>query len=76
MYSQLDPKYLAYKASSIQTPRVMASSIVGTRTNYSTFSVSPNEPVVSVNWLHANLREPDLKVAASAFSLIVLFYDF
>ncbi|KAJ0043636.1 hypothetical protein Pint_18141 [Pistacia integerrima] len=43
-------------------PRVMASSVVGTRANYSTLSVSPNEPVVSVDWLHANLREPDLKI--------------
>ncbi|XP_057765263.1 thiosulfate/3-mercaptopyruvate sulfurtransferase 1, mitochondrial-like isoform X2 [Salvia miltiorrhiza] len=25
-------------------------------------SLSTSEPVVSVNWLHANLREPDLKV--------------
>ncbi|KAJ0100249.1 hypothetical protein Patl1_20838 [Pistacia atlantica] len=60
--SQPDPKYTAYKTSSIRAPRVMASSVVGTRANYSTLSVSPNEPVVSVDWLHANLREPDLKI--------------
>ncbi|KAJ0100248.1 hypothetical protein Patl1_20839 [Pistacia atlantica] len=60
--SQPDPKYTAYKISSIRAPLVMASSVVGTRANYSTLSVSPNEPVVSVDWLHANLREPDLKI--------------
>ncbi|KAG6775556.1 hypothetical protein POTOM_019033 [Populus tomentosa] len=40
----------------------MASSVVGTRPNFSTQSLSMNEPVVSVDWLHANLREPNLKV--------------
>nr|TKS12478.1 thiosulfate sulfurtransferase family protein [Populus alba] len=40
----------------------MASSVVGTRPNFPTQSLSMNEPVVSVDWLHANLREPNLKV--------------
>lgn len=29
---------------------------------FATQSVSTNEPVVSIDWLHANLREPDVKV--------------
>ncbi|KAF3947207.1 hypothetical protein CMV_026628, partial [Castanea mollissima] len=29
---------------------------------FSTQTLSTNEPVVSVDWLHANLKEPDLKV--------------
>lgn len=40
----------------------MASSSVGTRATYSTKSVSTNEPVVSVDWLYDNLKEPDMKV--------------
>ncbi|OWM81075.1 thiosulfate/3-mercaptopyruvate sulfurtransferase 1, mitochondrial-like [Punica granatum] len=48
--------------SSGRASYVMASSGIGTSVNYSTQSVSPSEPVVSVDWLHANLREPDLKV--------------
>jgi len=42
----------------------MASTGVETKAGYSTSSVSTSEPVVSVDWLHANLREPDLKVTA------------
>ncbi|CAN8312310.1 unnamed protein product [Cochlearia groenlandica] len=43
--------------------RVMASSIeAGSKAGYSTSSVSTNEPVVSVDWLHSNLREADIKV--------------
>ncbi|KAK3428425.1 hypothetical protein EUGRSUZ_F04458 [Eucalyptus grandis] len=40
----------------------MASAVFQTRADYSTQSVSTSEPVVSVDWLHANLKEPDLKV--------------
>ncbi|KAG7955236.1 hypothetical protein I3843_11G060200 [Carya illinoinensis] len=43
-------------------PCVMASSMLGRRANFSTLSLSTNEPVVSIDWLHANLKEPDLKV--------------
>uniref|UniRef100_A0A2P2L5S9 3-mercaptopyruvate sulfurtransferase n=1 Tax=Rhizophora mucronata TaxID=61149 RepID=A0A2P2L5S9_RHIMU len=42
--------------------RVMASSVVGTKANFSTKSAPTDEPVVSVDWLHANLRVPDMKV--------------
>lgn len=40
----------------------MASAVFQTGADYSTQSVSASGPVVSVDWLHANLREPDLKV--------------
>ncbi|XP_010243916.1 PREDICTED: thiosulfate/3-mercaptopyruvate sulfurtransferase 1, mitochondrial-like [Nelumbo nucifera] len=40
----------------------MASSISGSKAAFSTQSVSTKEPVVSVDWLHANLRVPDVKV--------------
>ncbi|XP_075097699.1 thiosulfate/3-mercaptopyruvate sulfurtransferase 1, mitochondrial isoform X2 [Nicotiana tabacum] len=43
----------------------MASSTVGAQPSFSTLAMSTNESVVSVDWLHANLREPDLKVYAS-----------
>ena len=64
---QSSPSYTAYKASS-WVPCVMASSVVGRRANFSTQTLSTNEPVVSVDWLHANLKEPDLKVPAWACS--------
>ncbi|KAI4333296.1 hypothetical protein L6164_018126 [Bauhinia variegata] len=57
------PVYPAQKAkTAVWTPCVMASSSFGTRAAYSTQSISTNEPVVSVDWLHANLKDPDLKV--------------
>ncbi|KAL7593170.1 thiosulfate/3-mercaptopyruvate sulfurtransferase 1, mitochondrial isoform X1 [Lactuca sativa] len=40
----------------------MASTMVGSTSPFSTQSMSTSEPVVSVDWLHANLREPDMKV--------------
>jgi len=46
----------------------MASSIVSRRATYSTRSAPSNEPVVSVDWLYDNLKEPDIKV----FSLMLL----
>lgn len=46
----------------------MASAGIGARAGYSTSSsVATNEPVVSVDWLHSNLREPDLKVTPFCF---------
>ncbi|GMH07941.1 hypothetical protein Nepgr_009781 [Nepenthes gracilis] len=35
---------------------------VSVNTRFSTHTMSTNEPVVSVDWLHANIRQPDLKV--------------
>ncbi|CAH8381321.1 unnamed protein product [Eruca vesicaria subsp. sativa] len=42
--------------------RVMASTGVGPKAGYATSSMSTNEPVVSVDWLHSNLRGADIKV--------------
>lgn len=53
--------HTTYKASG-QPSRLMASAAIEIRSNFSTQSLSTNDPVVSVDWLHANLREPDLKV--------------
>lgn len=61
-YSRPNHTHTTLKTSSSQAPPVMASLGAGRRAEYSTLSVSPKEPVVSVDWLHANLREPDLKV--------------
>ncbi|RXH98566.1 hypothetical protein DVH24_010891 [Malus domestica] len=58
---QADLTYTNYRTSA-WVPRVMASSVAGARADFSTQSVSTKEPVVSVDWLHANLKEPDLKV--------------
>ena len=46
------------------------ASGVGGEAGYSMSSVPTNEPVVSVDWLHSNLREPDLKV-----SLLFVFFE-
>ncbi|XP_062115738.1 thiosulfate/3-mercaptopyruvate sulfurtransferase 1, mitochondrial isoform X3 [Humulus lupulus] len=40
----------------------MASSVAGERTSFSTKYVSVNDPVVSVDWLRANIKDPNLKV--------------
>ncbi|KAL8483918.1 hypothetical protein ACS0TY_026562 [Phlomoides rotata] len=40
----------------------MSSSVAASQASFSVQSLSTNEPVVSVEWLHANLREPDVKV--------------
>ncbi|KAK0598391.1 hypothetical protein LWI29_034211 [Acer saccharum] len=61
-HSQPGLTHIANRTSSCQATRVMASSVPGTKAGYSTLSVPTSEPIVSVDWLHANLREPDLKV--------------
>ncbi|CAN6879388.1 unnamed protein product, partial [Brassica oleracea] len=38
----------------------MASTGGGPKTGYATSSMSTNEPVVSVDWLHSNLKEADV----------------
>ncbi|PIN09567.1 Mercaptopyruvate sulfurtransferase/thiosulfate sulfurtransferase [Handroanthus impetiginosus] len=40
----------------------MSSAAAASQTSSSLQSLSTNEPVVSVDWLHTNLREPDVKV--------------
>ncbi|KAI5674555.1 hypothetical protein M9H77_14919 [Catharanthus roseus] len=42
--------------------RRMASSTATSQAFFSTLSTPTTEPVVSVDWLHANLRVPDMKV--------------
>jgi thiosulfate/3-mercaptopyruvate sulfurtransferase len=45
----------------------MASSVVSRRATYSTRSAPTNEPVVSVDWLYDNLKEPDIKVVDASW---------
>ncbi|KAK4434688.1 Thiosulfate/3-mercaptopyruvate sulfurtransferase 1, mitochondrial [Sesamum alatum] len=52
---------LAYKTS-VSISCSMSSASVAAQASFSTKSLSTSEPVVSVDWLHANLREPDVKV--------------
>ncbi|KAI3466314.1 hypothetical protein Pfo_022977 [Paulownia fortunei] len=53
--------HLAYKIpGSISCS--MSSAAFASQASFSMQSLSTNEPVVSVDWLHANLREPDVKV--------------
>ncbi|CAI9787838.1 unnamed protein product [Fraxinus pennsylvanica] len=40
----------------------MTTSAVASQASFSMQSLQTNEPVVSVDWLHANLREPNVKV--------------
>ncbi|WMV16114.1 hypothetical protein MTR67_009499, partial [Solanum verrucosum] len=60
-HSQVAPTYCSNKVKGYFT-RYMASSTVGAQPSFSTLAISTNEPVVSVDWLHANIRDPDLKV--------------
>ncbi|CAN1157869.1 Thiosulfate/3-mercaptopyruvate sulfurtransferase 1, mitochondrial [Linum perenne] len=55
-----NPTRTSYKTSSF-IPRAMASTLGGKAT-FSTQSLSTSEPVVSVDWLHSNLKAPELKV--------------
>ncbi|KAK4386807.1 Thiosulfate/3-mercaptopyruvate sulfurtransferase 1, mitochondrial [Sesamum angolense] len=52
---------LAYKTS-VSISCSMSSASVAAQASFSMKSLSTSEPVVSVDWLHANLREPDVKV--------------
>lgn len=58
------PAYTAQNTKVTGWAPCMASSIVGRMATYSTQSASTNEPVVSVDWLYDNLKEPDIKVLA------------
>ncbi|KAL2467034.1 Thiosulfate/3-mercaptopyruvate sulfurtransferase 1 [Abeliophyllum distichum] len=60
-HSLLAPSHLSHKASG-SAYCSMTSSAVASQASFSMQSVPTNEPVVSVDWLHANLREPDVKV--------------
>ncbi|KAK7311104.1 hypothetical protein RJT34_09011 [Clitoria ternatea] len=56
------PVYTAQNIKTTVWAPCMASSSIGRRATYSTQSVSTNEPVVSVDWLYDNLKQPDIKV--------------
>ncbi|CAO2816582.1 unnamed protein product [Amaranthus hypochondriacus] len=47
--------------------RCVVSSTDSGAKSYSTETMSTNEPVVSVEWLHANLRQPDIKVVDASW---------
>lgn len=53
--------HLAYKTPG-SISRNMSTAAVASSASLPMHSLSTNEPVVSVDWLHANLREPDVKV--------------
>ncbi|XP_025887584.1 mercaptopyruvate sulfurtransferase-like protein isoform X3 [Solanum lycopersicum] len=57
-YYQSAPTYFSYKLVASVTCRMNSSRLA----TFSTQSVSSNEPVVSVDWLHANLKQPHIKV--------------
>ncbi|KAA8522129.1 hypothetical protein F0562_012557 [Nyssa sinensis] len=63
------PAYLVYKPSGFVS-RYMASSVVGSKVSFSTQSISTNEPVVSVDWLHATPREPGVKVLDASWYML------
>ncbi|KAL2331043.1 hypothetical protein Fmac_018624 [Flemingia macrophylla] len=56
------PSHTARNIKTISWAPCMASSTAGRTATYSTQSVPPNEPVVSVDWLYDNLKIPDIKV--------------
>lgn len=58
-HSKVEPVNAVYET---HLRPAMASSVAGMRASYSTQSPSTSEPVVSVDWLHSNLRDPDMKV--------------
>ncbi|GLU21397.1 hypothetical protein SLE2022_375390 [Rubroshorea leprosula] len=39
------------------------------RASFSTQSLSASDPVVSVDWLHSNLKEPDMKVLDASWHM-------
>ncbi|XP_048330133.1 thiosulfate/3-mercaptopyruvate sulfurtransferase 1, mitochondrial [Ziziphus jujuba] len=61
-YSLVDPTRTTFKRTIGWVPRAMASSLAGERADFSKRYVSVNEPVVPADWLHANLKDPNLKV--------------
>ncbi|XP_073039343.1 thiosulfate/3-mercaptopyruvate sulfurtransferase 1, mitochondrial-like [Primulina eburnea] len=59
--SQFISHHLAYK-NPVSISCSMSSAAVASQSSFSMQSLSTNEPVVSVEWLHANIRELDWKV--------------
>ncbi|XP_043701658.1 thiosulfate/3-mercaptopyruvate sulfurtransferase 1, mitochondrial-like isoform X2 [Telopea speciosissima] len=60
-YRRVDPSSLVSTTCSLVWFAV-AFSTVGAKATFVTESVSTSDPVVSVDWLHANLKDPDMKV--------------
>ncbi|CAN1157872.1 Thiosulfate/3-mercaptopyruvate sulfurtransferase 1, mitochondrial [Linum perenne] len=67
MAQWINPTRTSYKTSSL-IPRAMASTL-GWKATFSTQLLSTSEPVVSVDWLHSNLRAPDLKVLDASWCI-------
>nr|GMD57886.1 thiosulfate/3-mercaptopyruvate sulfurtransferase 1, mitochondrial-like [Ipomoea batatas] len=61
LYSQASFSHLSYQVASSVAFR-MASSLSGAQISFSPASLTTTEPVVSVDWLHTKLRDPDMKV--------------
>lgn len=59
------PACTSYKKSGSVT-RVMASSTLGSKAGFAS-KTSVDDPIVSVNWLHENLKDPNLKVLDSSW---------
>ena len=64
------PNSTAVNTKSTGWSPCMASSTVSRRSKYSTRSAPSNEPVVSVDWLYDNLKEPAIKVLALMLLLV------
>ncbi|GKB68280.1 hypothetical protein Tco_0929692, partial [Tanacetum coccineum] len=60
LHSWASPSFTAHRRTTLVRSD-MASTVAGLTASFSTQSLSTGEPVISVDWLHANLREPDLK---------------
>lgn len=58
----------AFTTYTAQNPKITGwvPCMAFSRAAYSTRSVSTNEPVVSVDWLYDNLKDPDVKVLAES----------
>ncbi|XP_047315667.1 thiosulfate/3-mercaptopyruvate sulfurtransferase 2-like [Impatiens glandulifera] len=54
--------YQSISSRSIHRPSTVIYSQMATQSLGGKASISTSEPVVSVDWLHSNLREPDIKV--------------
>lgn len=66
------PACTSYKKSGSVT-RVMASSTLGSRAGFAS-KTSVDDPIVSVNWLHENLKDPNLKVNVSLLEIRHLLF--
>ncbi|XP_022886409.1 thiosulfate/3-mercaptopyruvate sulfurtransferase 1, mitochondrial isoform X1 [Olea europaea var. sylvestris] len=68
LHLMLAPSQLSHKASG-SVCCSMSTSALASQASFSMQSLPTSEPVVSVDWLHANLREPNLKVLDASWYL-------